>query len=75
MTNVQEIVDLWSEEQVKYENLGKIVCAFIKDKITDYELLPEIQYRTKELLSIIKKLKRSRVKRIFISSFERQTRY
>jgi ppGpp synthetase/RelA/SpoT-type nucleotidyltranferase len=58
MANVQEIVDLWNEEQPKYENLGKIVCAFIKDKITDYELLPEIQYRTKELLSIIKKVKK-----------------
>src|SRR5690606_41196116 len=58
MANVEEIVDLWNEEQPKYENLGKIVCAFIKDKITDYELLPEIQYRTKELLSIIKKVKK-----------------
>lgn len=58
MANVQEIVDLWNDEQPKYENLGKIVCAFIKDKITDYELLPEIQYRTKELLSIIKKVKK-----------------
>ncbi|MBW7941031.1 MAG: hypothetical protein H3C64_01230 [Candidatus Kuenenia stuttgartiensis] len=58
MVNVQEIVDLWNEEQPKYENLGKIVCTFIKNKITDYELLPEIQYRTKELLSIIKKIKK-----------------
>lgn len=58
MTDVQEIVDLWSEEQPKYENLGKVVCAFIKYRITDYELLPEIHYRTKELLSIIKKVKK-----------------
>lgn len=58
MADVQEIVDLWCDEQPKYENLGKIVCAFIKDKITDYELLPEIQYRTKDLLSIIKKVKK-----------------
>jgi ppGpp synthetase/RelA/SpoT-type nucleotidyltranferase len=58
MTDVQEIVDLWNEEQPKYENLGKSVCSFIKYKITDYELLPEIQYRTKELLSIIKKVKK-----------------
>ncbi|NLN96299.1 MAG: hypothetical protein GX128_09045 [Bacteroidales bacterium] len=58
MINVQKIVDLWNEEQPKYEELGKIVCAFIKDKITEYEILPEIQYRTKELLSIIKKVKK-----------------
>ena len=58
MADIQKIVDLWSEEQPKYENLGKTVCEFIKYKITDYELLPEIQYRTKELLSIIKKVKK-----------------
>lgn len=63
MTDVQEIVDLWNEEQPKYENLGKSVCSFIKYKITDYELLPEIQYRTKELLSIIKKVKKKQSKK------------
>ena len=61
MTDVQEIVDLWSKERPKYESLGKAVCAFIKYKIYDYELLPEIQYRTKELLSIIKKVKKKNV--------------
>lgn len=58
MTNVQEIVDIWNKEQSSYENLGRIVCDFIKEKITDYELLPEVQFRTKELLSIIKKVKK-----------------
>lgn len=58
MTDVQEIVDLWNEEQPKYESLGKSICSFIKYKITDYELFPEIQFRTKELLSIIKKVKK-----------------
>lgn len=58
MNNVQEIVDLWNDEQPKYESLGKVVSAFIKNKITDYELFPEIQFRTKELLSIIKKVKK-----------------
>lgn len=58
MTDFQEIVNLWNEEQPKYENLGKSVSSFIKFKITDYEILPEIQFRTKELLSIIKKVKK-----------------
>lgn len=58
MTDFQDIVDLWNEEQPKYKILGKSVCSFIKDKISDYELLPEIQFRTKELLSIIKKVKK-----------------
>lgn len=63
MANVQEIVDLWKDEQPKYEDLGKIVSAFIKNKITDYELLPEIQYRTKELVSIIKKVRKKQAEK------------
>jgi len=63
MTNVKEIVDLWNTEQPKYENLGKLVNDFIKNKITDYEILPEIHYRTKELLSIIKKVKKKQAQK------------
>lgn len=63
MTNVQEIVDLWNDEQAKYEELGKLVNNFIKNKITDYEILPEIHYRTKELLSIIKKVKKKQTQK------------
>ncbi len=58
MIKVHEIVDLWTQEQPEYDNLGKSVCSFIKNKITEYELMPEIQYRTKDLLSIIKKVKK-----------------
>ncbi|NVO09092.1 MAG: hypothetical protein HXX16_03930 [Bacteroidales bacterium] len=63
MINVKEIVDFWNAEQPKYENLGKIVNDFIKNKITDYEILPEIHYRTKELLSIIKKVKKKQAQK------------
>ncbi len=58
MLNVREIVDLWEKEEPIYSNLGKIVSDLIKQKITDYEILPEVQFRTKELLSIIKKIKK-----------------
>ena len=63
MTNVQNIAELWDEEQPNYERLGAIVSSFIKDIITDYEILPEIHYRTKELLSIIKKIKKKKVQK------------
>lgn len=63
MNNVQEIVDLWNEEQPKFENLGKLVHTFIKNKITDYEIIPEVHYRTKELLSIIKKVKKKKLQK------------
>lgn len=59
--NVQEIVNLWEIEQPEYENLGKIVHDFIKSNITEYELLPEIVYRTKDILSIIKKIKKKQI--------------
>lgn len=58
MANVQEIVDLWEEQQPRYENLGRIVSGFIKNKITEFEILPEVYFRTKDLLSIIKKVKK-----------------
>lgn len=58
MINVNEIVELWNGEQSKYEALGLIINDFIREKITDYELFPEIHYRTKDLLSIVKKIKK-----------------
>lgn len=63
MTNVNEIINLWKEEEPKYKNLGVIVSDFIQKQITDYELLPEIQYRTKDLISIIKKIKKKQEKK------------
>ena len=63
MNNVQEIVDLWREEQPKFEALGKIVYNFIIDKITDYEIIPEVHFRTKELISIIKKVKKKKLQK------------
>ncbi len=56
---VQEIIDFWKEEEPKYRCLGKLVETFIKHNISECEILPEISYRTKELLSIIKKVKKN----------------
>lgn len=56
--NVQEVVDLWKIDQPKYEELGKVVHLFLKSRISECEILPEISYRTKDLLSIIKKIKK-----------------
>ncbi len=54
--SVQELVDLWENERPKYEKLGKIIYKFISDFITEYEILPTTSYRTKELISIVKKV-------------------
>lgn len=56
--NVQEIADLWKQDEPKYKELGEIVSSFIKSKITEIEILPEISSRTKDLLSIVKKVKK-----------------
>lgn len=61
--NVQNIVDSWSRDKTKYEKLGSIVYKYIKNKITDYEIIPEIHYRTKDLLSIIKKVKKKQLEK------------
>ncbi len=58
MSDIEEIVKSWEIDEPKYKALGKSVVQYIRLKITDFEILPEIQYRTKELISIIKKVKK-----------------
>lgn len=58
MSDIEEIVKSWEIDEPKYKALGKSVVQYIRLKITDFEILPEIQYRTKELISIIKKIKK-----------------
>lgn len=54
--NVIDIVDKWLSEEQIYNDLGKNVTQFIKNTITEHEILPEVTYRTKELHSIVKKI-------------------
>lgn len=58
MTDSSEIEKMWNEEKPLYHLLGERTVAFLKSEIPKHELLPEISFRTKELLSIVKKLKR-----------------
>lgn len=61
--NIQEIADKWEIDKPQYSELGKLVYSFIKKEITAFEILPEISCRTKELLSIIKKIKKKNLKK------------
>ncbi|WP_026704422.1 RelA/SpoT domain-containing protein [Flavobacterium soli] len=63
MNDVQEIVELWNKDKPKYESLGKLIFSFIQDKITDHEIIPEVHYRTKDLISIIKKVKKKKLEK------------
>ena len=56
--NIGEIANKWKNDEPKYKKLGECVYNFLKDKITDIEILPEISHRTKDLISIIKKIKK-----------------
>jgi putative GTP pyrophosphokinase len=56
--NIQEIAALWNNDEPKYKKLGGIVASYMKTELSKYEILPEISYRPKELLSIIKKIKK-----------------
>ena len=56
--NIKEVAEQWEKDEPQFEELGKVVMSFIKAEIASFEILPEVSYRTKELLSIIKKIKK-----------------
>lgn len=61
--NIQEIAGKWKIDEPQYSELGELVYSFIKKEITAFEILPEVSCRTKELLSIIKKIKKKNLKK------------
>jgi ppGpp synthetase/RelA/SpoT-type nucleotidyltranferase len=63
--NIQEIVESWKVDEPRYSELGKNIHKFLRSHITECEILPEIQVRPKELLSIIKKIKKNSAKRVY----------
>ncbi len=56
--DIKQISDFWKKDKPKYDELGGVVSSFIKSTITECEILPEISFRTKTLLSIVKKIKK-----------------
>ncbi|WP_448788810.1 hypothetical protein [Bacteroides graminisolvens] len=61
MLDIQHIVDSWTKDELIYKKIGKCTSDFIRAQISEYEILPEISFRTKELLSIIKKIKKKQL--------------
>lgn len=57
-TLIQEIADKWNKDEKSYLELGEIVHAYIDSEISNYEIRPQTSFRTKDLLSIIKKVKK-----------------
>lgn len=58
--SISNIVEKWKVDEIRYKELGELITTFIKSTITEYEILPEISFRIKELHSIIKKIQKKR---------------
>ncbi len=58
MLAIEEVVDKWEKDEPLYEELGAKVTEFLKKEIPSIEILPEVSYRTKDILSIVKKIKK-----------------
>lgn len=58
--DINQIAKEWKVDEPKYKELAVLVSSFLKSTITECEILPEISARTKELLSIVKKIKKKR---------------
>jgi len=56
--DIQRILDNWEKDEPVFRQLGEDLASFIKLNITDYGIFPEISHRTKDLLSIVKKIKK-----------------
>lgn len=61
--NVEDIKNQWEIDQPKYIELEKIIFTYFKENINQIEILPEISSRTKNLISIIKKIKKKLLKK------------
>ena len=59
MFDFEKIATDWEIEGKLYNELGLKVSNFIKKEIPSYEILPEVTFRTKELLSIVKKIQKN----------------
>lgn len=59
MFDFERIATDWEKESKLYNDLGTDVSNFIRKEITSYEILPEITFRTKELLSVVKKIQKN----------------
>jgi ppGpp synthetase/RelA/SpoT-type nucleotidyltranferase len=62
---IHTIAEKWEKDEPKYKELGEHVAAFIKHEISILEIFPEITFRTKELLSIIKKIKKKQREKLY----------
>jgi putative GTP pyrophosphokinase len=56
--DISDLLKKWENDKDVYSKIGKIVGTKLKKGLSDFEILPSISYRVKDLLSIIKKIKK-----------------
>mgnify|MGYP000891230716 CR=1 FL=1 len=56
--DVKYIVDSWTREEPIYKKIGEYVTKMLATELSDSEMMPEISSRTKELLSLVRKIKK-----------------
>lgn len=55
--NIEDIIQLWENDKPIYEEIGKYVKLILTEKLYDTGIHAEISYRTKEIVSLLKKIK------------------
>lgn len=53
-----QIAEKWKHDEPNLRSLGEKVVSFLQDALYQKEMHPEVSFRTKEIQSIIKKIKR-----------------
>ncbi len=61
MLEVADITENWSKEEPNYNDLGNFLMTFLKSEIFGLGIKVELSYRTKDLVSILKKIKQKRL--------------
>lgn len=56
--DIQKTVKKWEKDEPQYSKLALTIFPILKNSLTDLEFLPEVSYRIKDLLSIIRKIKK-----------------
>ncbi|MGE9313296.1 hypothetical protein ACLOAU_16725 [Niabella sp. CJ426] len=63
--DIEEIVNVWKTDEPRFRKLGKGLIPILKNAVNDLELFPEISSRVKDLLSIIRKIKKKRLTKVY----------
>lgn len=56
--DVQYIVESWAKDEPIYRKIGLYVSKMLSNQLSESEMMPEISWRTKELLSLVRKIKK-----------------